>query len=61
MSTVQDTQDQDYTIPPPERRVHSTKLQDARPMPEGGVPDDEAGVGRARAPHPDELPGYPTS
>ena len=26
-------------------------------MPEGGVPRDEAGVGRARAPKPDELPG----
>ena len=37
------------------------KLQDAGPMPEGGVPGDEAGVGRARAPHPDELPGYATS
>ena len=30
-------------------------------MPEGGVPEEEAGVGRARAPHPDELPGYATS
>ena len=30
-------------------------------MPEGGVPGDKAGVGRARAPHPDELPGYATS
>ena len=30
-------------------------------MPEGSVPGDEAGVGRARAPHPDELPGYATS
>ena len=48
-------------MPPPERRVHRTKLQDAGPMPEGGVPGDEAGVGRARAPHPDELPGYATS
>ena len=26
-------------------------------MPEGGVPRDEAGVGRARAPNPDELQG----
>ena len=26
-------------------------------MPEGGVPRDEAGVGRARAPNPNELPG----
>ena len=26
-------------------------------MPEGSVPRDEAGVGRARAPNPDELPG----
>ena len=26
-------------------------------MPEGGVPRDEAGVGRACAPNPDELPG----
>ena len=30
-------------------------------MPEGGMPGDEAGVGRACAPHPDELPGYATS
>ena len=30
-------------------------------MPEGGVPGDEAGVGRACAPHPDELPRYATS
>ena len=30
-------------------------------MPEGGVPRDEAGVGRARAPNPDELPGDATS
>ena len=61
MSTVWDTQDKDYAIPPPERRVHRTKLQDAGPMPEGGVPGDEAGVGRAHAPHPDELQGYATS
>ena len=61
MSTVRDTQDKDYTVPPPERRVHRTKLQEAGPVPEGGVPGDEAGVGRARAPHPDELPGYATS
>ena len=53
--TVRDTQDKDYTIPPPERRVHRTKLQDAGPVPEGGVPGEEAGVGQARAPHPDEL------
>ena len=26
-------------------------------MPEGGMPRDEAGVGRVRAPNPDELPG----
>ena len=26
-------------------------------MSEGGVPRDEAGVGGARAPNPDELPG----
>ena len=30
-------------------------------MLEGGVPRDEAGVGRARAPNPDELPGDATS
>ena len=30
-------------------------------MPEGGVPRDEAGVGRACAPNPDELPGDATS
>ena len=30
-------------------------------MPEGGVPRDEAGVGRARAPNPDELPGDSTA
>ena len=30
-------------------------------MPEGGVPRDEAGVGGARAPNPDELPGDATS
>ena len=30
-------------------------------MPEGGVPRDEARVGRARAPNPDELPGDATS
>ena len=29
-------------------------------MPEGGVPRDEAGVGQARAPNPDELPGDAT-
>ena len=28
---------------------------------EGGVPRDEAGVGRARATNPDELPGDATS
>ena len=61
MSTVWDTQDKDYAIPPPERRVHRTKLQDDGPMPEGGVPGDEAGVEQARASHPDELPGYATS
>ena len=60
VSTVWDTQDKDYTIPPVERLVHRTKLQDAGPVPEGGVPGDEAGVGRARATHPDELPGYAT-
>ena len=27
---------------------------------EGGVPRDEAGVKRARAPNPDELPGNAT-
>ena len=56
MSTVRDTQDKDYTIPLLERWVHRTKLQDAGP-----VPGDEAGVGRAYAPHLDELPGYATS
>ena len=30
-------------------------------MSEGGVPREEAGVGRARAPIPDELPGDATS
>ena len=30
-------------------------------MSEGGVPRDEAGVGRARTPNPDELPGDATS
>ena len=30
-------------------------------MPEGGMPRDKAGVGRARAPNPDELPGDATS
>ena len=60
MSTVRNTQDKDYTVPPAERRVHRTKFQDAGPVPEGGVPGDEAGVGRARATHPDELPGYTT-
>ena len=60
MSTVWDTQDKDYTLPPVERLVHRTKLQDAGPVPEGGVPGDEAGVGRACATHPDELPGYAT-
>ena len=30
-------------------------------MPEGGVPRDEAEVGRARAPNPDELFGDATS
>ena len=49
-------QDKDYTIPLLERWVHRTKLQDAGP-----VPGDEAGVGRACAPHLDELPGYATS
>ena len=29
VSTVQNTQDKDYTLPPPERRVHRTKLQDS--------------------------------
>ena len=41
-----------------ERQVHRTKFQDSGPVPEGGMPGDEAGVGRARATHPDELPGY---
>ena len=30
-------------------------------MPEDGVTGDEAVVGPARAPHPDELPGDATS
>ena len=30
-------------------------------MPEAGMPGNEAGVGRARATHLDELPGYATS
>ena len=51
----------DDTVQPTERQVHRKKLQDAGPVPEGGVPGYEAGVGRARAPHPDELPGYVTS
>ena len=45
VSTVRDTQDKDYTVPPTGRQVHRTKLQDAGPVPEGGVPGDEAGVG----------------
>ena len=36
----------------------SDEFQDAGPVPEGDVPGDEAGVGLARATHPDELPGY---
>ena len=40
MSTVRDTQDKDYTVPPTGRRVHRTKLQDTGPVPEGSVPGD---------------------
>ena len=46
---------------PQERRIHRTEFQDAGPMFESGVPRDEAGVGRARATDPDELPGDATS
>ena len=45
VSTVLNTQDKDYTVPPAEQRVYKTKFQDAGPVPEGGVPGDEAGVG----------------
>ena len=58
MSAVWNTQDEDYPVPSAEQWVHKTKFQDAGPVPESGVPGDEAGVGRARATHPDELPGY---
>ena len=58
---VWDTQDADYALPPQERRIHRTEFQDAGPMFESGVPRDEAGVGRARATDPDQLPGDATS
>ena len=61
MPVVWDTQDADYALPPKERRIHRTEFQDAGPMFESGVPGDEAGVGRARATDPDELPGDATS
>ena len=61
MPVVWDTQDADYALPPQERRIHRTEFQDAGPMFESGVPRDEAGVGRARATDPDELPGDATS
>ena len=61
MSAVRNTQDEDYTIPPAERWVHRTKFQDTGLVPESGVPGDEAGVGRACATHPDQLPGYASS
>ena len=61
MSAVRNTQDEDYPVPPADRWVHRTKFQDAGPLPESGMPGDEAGVGRARAIHPDELPGYASS
>ena len=54
----QNTQDEDYTIPPAEQWLDRTKFQDAGPVPESGVPGDKAGVEQAHATHPDELPGY---
>ena len=47
MPPVWDTQDSDYAVP--------------GPVFESDVPRDEAGVGRARATDPDELPGDATS
>ena len=61
VSVVQHTQDKDDPIPPTERWVHRTQFQDIGPVPKSGVSRDEAGVGRARATHPDELPGYASS
>ena len=61
VSVVQHTQDKDDPVPPTERWVHRTQFQDIGPVPKSGVSRDEAGVGRARATHPDELPGYASS
>ena len=61
MSAVRNTQDEDYPVPPAERWVYRTKFQDAGPVPESSMPRDKTGVGRARATHPDELPGYASS
>ena len=58
---VRNRQDEDYPVPPTERCVHRTKSPDAGTMPESSVPRDKTGVGRARAAHLDELPGYAPS
>ena len=57
VSAVRNTQDEDNIVPPAERWVHRTKFQEAGLVPESCLLRDEAGVGRARATHPDELPG----
>ena len=50
-----------WTTPyhPPQGRVHREELPDAGPLPEGCMPGNEAGMGRASAAHINELSATP--